>query len=64
MPTQLLNKPVSKDSVADQNLQMRVQKAVAAHEKACKALRYHDRLRTDALESLAESHRLLHGSRF
>ena len=64
MTPQQMNKPVSNESVADDSLEQRVQKAVTAYEKACKARRYQERLQADALESLAESLRLLQGARF
>ena len=51
-------------TVADADLEERVRKAVDAYEKACKALSYHERLKADAIESLAESQRLLQGARF
>lgn len=64
MTTQMFLEPPSKEAITDADVQLRLQKAVAAYEKACKALSFNARLKADALESLAESQRLLHGARF
>ena len=53
------DKKEDSESVANAQLQKRVDAALAAYEKACKALSFQERLKLDALESLAESERLL-----